>query len=244
MSDTYRTNGVNPYPNARPTKYKGIQMRSRLEAKFAQHLDSHKITWEYESECFADELGQYLPDFTLRVEGDADIYVEVKPTEALAKEWLAGPMLRVWSSIPDAHLLAVWLEESQYQSATWQWVADGPPRSTLDLIHQWAEFGPVIKGDRVEFDGWGQTVVIDLIDDDQFAALLPMYWAKPDQPWVGPPLTSTGNGWSLVMPRTATSQWWPRSIEVNNDGMVTDTYSGQAFVDTPALAVASRLWGH
>jgi len=37
-------------------------MRSRTEALYAASL--HGIaTWEYEPECFADEHGQYLPDF-------------------------------------------------------------------------------------------------------------------------------------------------------------------------------------
>lgn len=49
---------------ARPTKYKGIDMRSRLEAKYAQYLDGQSLlVWEYEPNCFASERGQYLPDF-------------------------------------------------------------------------------------------------------------------------------------------------------------------------------------
>lgn len=47
---------------ARQTTYKGVRMRSRTEALYAASL--HGIaTWEYEPECFADEHGQYLPDF-------------------------------------------------------------------------------------------------------------------------------------------------------------------------------------
>lgn len=53
----------NPKLKARPTVYKGIQMRSRLEAGFAQWLDQNHIDWDYEPECFASEAGQYLPDF-------------------------------------------------------------------------------------------------------------------------------------------------------------------------------------
>jgi hypothetical protein len=64
---------------ARPTVYKGIKMRSRLEAAFAQELDARDLEfgWKYEPECFADESGQYLPDFQY-----LDIYYEVKPPNA------------------------------------------------------------------------------------------------------------------------------------------------------------------
>lgn len=70
---------------ARPTTYKGIQMRSRLEAGYAMWLDETGIGWEYEPVCFASEQGQYLPDFRIDVpihpfEGECTVYIEVKPT--------------------------------------------------------------------------------------------------------------------------------------------------------------------
>ncbi len=73
----------------RPTVYKGIQMRSRLEAGFAAWLDDHKLIWEYEPCAFASEKGQYLPDFrvtNLPFLGEkAPIYFEIKPVSYLAK---------------------------------------------------------------------------------------------------------------------------------------------------------------
>lgn len=69
---------------ARPTLYKGIQMRSRLEAGYAMWLDEMGFTWSYEPHCFASRSGQYLPDFRLE---DVQfgrrrwvVYVETKPT--------------------------------------------------------------------------------------------------------------------------------------------------------------------
>lgn len=70
---------------ARPTVYKGIQMRSRLEAGFAAWLDREHLTWEYEPCAFATEAGQYLPDFRLSnvnvvgMLGTRTVYAEVKP---------------------------------------------------------------------------------------------------------------------------------------------------------------------
>jgi hypothetical protein len=64
----------------RPTLYRGIRMRSRLEASYAAHLDATTgpAGWEYEPECFAGPGGQWLPDF--RVGG---AYVELKPSDLL-----------------------------------------------------------------------------------------------------------------------------------------------------------------
>lgn len=70
---------------ARPTVYKGIRMRSRLEAGFATWLDENDFEWEYEPCAFATERGQYLPDFRLRnvfvtwAPEPVTVYIEVKP---------------------------------------------------------------------------------------------------------------------------------------------------------------------
>jgi hypothetical protein len=63
----------------RPTVYKGVRMRSRLEASVAAFLDREDLPWTYEPSAFADERGQYLPDF--RVGGltvELPLYVDVK----------------------------------------------------------------------------------------------------------------------------------------------------------------------
>lgn len=70
---------------ARKTVYKGVEMRSRLEAGYAAWLDRWKFEWEYEPCVFAGEHGQYLPDFRLRgvmlswSDRPVTVYVEVKP---------------------------------------------------------------------------------------------------------------------------------------------------------------------
>lgn len=73
-----------PYIPARPTLYKGIQMRSRLEADFAGMIDRQGWEWAYEPECFASEGGQWLPDFRIMAKDGNPIYVEVKPFGFLA----------------------------------------------------------------------------------------------------------------------------------------------------------------
>lgn len=67
-----------------PTKYKGYQFRSRLEARWAGFFDLMGVSWEYEPEGFMLPSGrQYLPDFRLsfpRVDREpAQVWCEVKP---------------------------------------------------------------------------------------------------------------------------------------------------------------------
>lgn len=73
----------------RRTTYQGIEMRSRLEAGFAQWLDSIVCRWQYEPQAFAGPDGQYLPDFLLErmqppwAANEDELrraYVEIKPS--------------------------------------------------------------------------------------------------------------------------------------------------------------------
>lgn len=61
----------------KPTAYKGITFRSRLEARWAAMFDLLGWAWEYEPECD----GAYIPDFLLHGHGEdgGKVYVEVKP---------------------------------------------------------------------------------------------------------------------------------------------------------------------
>ncbi len=59
-----------------PTIYRGIQMRSRLEAKWAHVFDSLKWRWEYEP----IDLNGWIPDFVVRLPVlRKPMLVEIKP---------------------------------------------------------------------------------------------------------------------------------------------------------------------
>lgn len=58
-----------------PTKYAGVQFRSRLEARWAAFFDLLKWTWEYEP----IDLDGYIPDFCIKDRFLGSIFVEVKP---------------------------------------------------------------------------------------------------------------------------------------------------------------------
>lgn len=96
---------------ARPTVYKGIQMRSRLEAAWAQAIDTREyideddVIWEYEPKCFANHAGQYLPDFLVQC-GEHREYLEVKPLIITVHDlrYTQEQMEIIWSTEPDVHL--------------------------------------------------------------------------------------------------------------------------------------------
>ena len=114
----------------RETFYKGIKMRSRLEADYAADLDRQGYRWGYEPTCFAGPGGQWLPDFgcTFADHGDWAIFDEVKPAEPLMKRidaasgWgeyvdtLLRRMTIAWASRPDAMLRLMF----------WQYGSDRP----------------------------------------------------------------------------------------------------------------------
>lgn len=93
----------------RPTTYRGIQMRSRLEAGFAAWLDEWNFEWSYEPQAFASERGQYLPDFRIDVQvfpwKKTYAYVEVKPATFRIDENLQAAMSIIWDSEAEAFLL-------------------------------------------------------------------------------------------------------------------------------------------
>jgi hypothetical protein len=143
---------------ARPTVYKGIKMRSRLEADYASALDRDGETWEYEPTCFAGPDGQWLPDFRV---GQYGAYVEIKPAYLI--EW-DGPeprdtwnrvdeilerMTVAWLSEPDAILqLIFWTYGAEQVEAPLSILAahgHGPwvinTASTLDLPLLWPGMG-------------------------------------------------------------------------------------------------------
>lgn len=110
---------------ARPTLYKGIRMRSRLEADYAASLDRSNVVtyWEYEPVCFGNPEGQWLPDFREAysgpgVQSEIETFTELKPLAWIQDDWDTNgrvePLLRrmtsVWDSRPEASLQLVFWE--------------------------------------------------------------------------------------------------------------------------------------
>lgn len=65
------------------TTYKGIEFRSRTEARWALYFDELGIPWEYEREGYELAAGWYVPDFWLPRQ---EIWWEVKGQHPTEKE--------------------------------------------------------------------------------------------------------------------------------------------------------------
>ena len=101
---------------SKPTEYRGVTMRSKLEADFARFLDSRRVDWVYEPAIFGP-IGQgYLPDFQV-LRPDEHHYFEVKPTLREVDE-AKRRMAVIWDSYPDATLVIACAEQSRFFSAT------------------------------------------------------------------------------------------------------------------------------
>jgi len=92
---------------ARTTYYKGIIMRSRLEASYAEALDRGGFAWKYEPYVFASPSGQWLPDFVVSLDA-CEVYVEVKSASWLHRDnkadinRLLDRMSSLWLTCKDA----------------------------------------------------------------------------------------------------------------------------------------------
>lgn len=67
----------------KPTKYKRILYRSRLEARWAVFFTVLRVSFEYEQYVFKTTEGGYMPDFFIEKTG---WFIEIKPTKPTVEE--------------------------------------------------------------------------------------------------------------------------------------------------------------
>lgn len=76
-------------PQAIPTRWNGVNFRSRLEARWAMIFDLVELDWQYEPEGLQLPSGWYVPDFCILEDcGDyfAKHWIEIKPAYPSEKE--------------------------------------------------------------------------------------------------------------------------------------------------------------
>lgn len=124
---------------ARPTTYNGIEMRSRLEARYAAWLDTLGIRWTYEPRAFANVRGQYLPDFQLHgveiLGSEREVFVEIKPTPASITRDVRSKAQIIWASEPDAFVV---FESPQCAPE----VHVPPTHGGVNMVMQWTRPAP------------------------------------------------------------------------------------------------------
>jgi hypothetical protein len=126
----------------RRTLYRGVEMRSRLEASFAEWLDQGALPWEYEPMVYAGRAGQWLPDFMVDDPSGISILVDVKPppTGIDGQMWYEhmetrGRMEAVFESVSGVLLADLWRDGD----VEWcGWVCGQPGEWT----RVWASQGP------------------------------------------------------------------------------------------------------
>lgn len=104
---------------ARPTSYRGIEFRSRLEVRYAWYLDDIGERWRYEPRVYGPKGRGYLPDFEI-LGRRQPTFIEVKPTIAEAPDALAK-MAVIWDTHPDALLIVACEEGWTYYAALQGW---------------------------------------------------------------------------------------------------------------------------
>lgn len=84
-----------------PTTYRGVQFRSRLEAKWASFFDHLGIHWEYEPL----DLNGWIPDFAIVLPKNTKqiTLIEVKPLEFIAPTQATIDKISRALKIPDYH---------------------------------------------------------------------------------------------------------------------------------------------
>jgi hypothetical protein len=112
-------------PKARPVTYKGVDFRSRLEVRYALHLDDNGIEWRYEPRVYGHDDRWYLPDFEI-IGPSRPTFIEVKP-KLDEVDGAKAKMAVIWDEIPDALLIVACAENCAYFAAerdseweTWQ----------------------------------------------------------------------------------------------------------------------------
>lgn len=118
MTAAYATPVTGRWP-ARPTIYRGVKMRSRTEANVAAFLDALDASWTYEPICFADESGQYLPDFSFATNEGTRVYAEVKPAALLDLEAVQNQMEIIWSSERECFLTIITVDNDGTPELAW-----------------------------------------------------------------------------------------------------------------------------
>lgn len=106
---------VSGEPQAKPAYYKGIRFRSKLEARFARHLDALGEEWVYEPRIYGPRGRGYLPDFEL-VGTTWPTFIELKPTrkKAIAAQ---EKVAVIWEECPTALLIIAAEEGFTYYRA-------------------------------------------------------------------------------------------------------------------------------
>jgi len=112
-----------PQWRAKETSYKGVQFRSRIEARWATVLDGLGVVWQYERQGFVLGTLSYLPDLYLPQIGASGVWLEIKGEKPSDQELEKADLLALYTRKP---VYVQWGDielpvESQTESAIVYW---------------------------------------------------------------------------------------------------------------------------
>lgn len=142
--------------NAIPTKYEGVQFRSRLEAKWAAFFDLLGWKWEYEPL----DLKGYIPDFILLFK--EPLLIEVKPFIDLNDQVIREAEDKIeasgwpWQKVPPMRQLhQVWRTDQEQREADYVGaVLEFPPREPCPLDDHGGDLAVEYRPRPMSFDAW------------------------------------------------------------------------------------------
>jgi hypothetical protein len=138
-----------------PTQYRGVNFRSRLEARWAAFFDLLHWDWQYEPL----DLAGWIPDFA--VWGISDhILVEIKPVTGLEDPLAIETMRKIDRCIADKECLIAsyflpgscnyigWLYDNSVYKAGWAPAKFGVWQGAVGFCHEEGSFHDRISGDQ------------------------------------------------------------------------------------------------
>jgi hypothetical protein len=191
-----------------PTTYKGIQMRSRLEARWAAFFDN--IGWQWEYEPFQGR--NYIPDFV--IVGDDPFVVEVKPDTKLAELTQYAPRIKAALSGQWRHDFLI-VGSTPFPTATTTTVCwDSTCHRPAGILAEWNDeydFGDGIT--KASFDdaagqwnGCGKCGEVAVIHDHQSYRCRPCGHGDGGHYVTAAPTTTIQAAWDAA---TNTVRWTP-----------------------------------
>jgi hypothetical protein len=144
-----------------PTIYRGIAMRSRLEARVAAFLDYYSLVWDYEPL----DLKKYIPDFIVDFEFGPTL-IECKPAvhaaefkpacRKITRSGWTGPALVIGSQLslaPDDRADLTMFGSTQAEDGCWsrvgreRWPADWGEYVFPEAFDRWVAAGNATRWD-------------------------------------------------------------------------------------------------
>ena len=165
----------------KPRKYKNIEFRSTLEAKWARFFDLLGWSWKYEPFKLIHGTDSWIPDFVITGFNEQLIYCEVKPSNSF-NDWFEIEKYSAVLNLAENKYSTLLLlgesplaEGSESPGSAIGWVVQP---STMQIESEMF-FNSEPLGICDEFSSW-----VCKITGEYYSQLLPVDWKKIQELWI------------------------------------------------------------